>query len=1040
MGEGIRETRLCVEGVGLNSTLQPPRSASSIYLAWDPPLLQDMLPATYVESTDLDTDVTLQVAVASGRGESAPVWGACNASIDIDGTGRAWYRAAVPSNVSFALLRHCSATPLVDDSLGRCFTGAALLSHVPAGGFQASRCTRGLSSSGSAQSVGAAIVTTSILVPLPLPMPNAVLNVSVRVSVWDGGVLLSAAPAFSSLVFSRSLPVIKSCVPNPILLGPVGGLPSAEGVAQEPAVITLYGVGFRTPEEVLDPRNGLTGLPAAVHVFVAGEPCLNASVVRTDTRFASVSCIFPSASVGGGVVPVTMRMMGQTVQLEYRDGTNAGFSSECANGYYGQFGVSGHQLCRPCPTGGLCTGGVGRAPIAAPGFYNTGLPPRSVLNVSDATTRYASVDAVVPVSSCPSGASDGGRGLACLLACEPPEACLGANMCADGYASVHPVYRCAHCAGGYYRSTGVCVKCPILGFAAILLVLCGLLVVSGIGYVFSAMDIRLCTASTVLEYAQIVSLFQLPVVPWPPAVRSVLRSLSTLRLNIEVGAPECYTSISLTPEAKLWVVVILPLLVLALAAAAFVILGVVKGSCVFQRAGHSSGAIVDAVTVVRPASSGFWKNARLKLFQDDAWSHGPTCCRTALSLLGSLYLPVVQASLEVWNCTSTSPSDGREYLSIVFEECGKPGGLQERMVPWAAAGLLAYGALYPILLALFFYRYHDLIVEDQLLRAAGTGDDKRSNPRAYLLRQYAAPVYEEYRPGYQYAALLVLARKALVCICALLLNKSAVLLCASITFVIAVVLLIQAATRPLMTPGAGYVAALAQFGGQLTIRGGPKGIKLHHHLTEIAEFTRHPPLLDVAAGKYVWSELDAPSRPWWSAAIDWNLLESVLQMQILLTGLLAVMYNAALESVYASRAVPAVTAVFFLLLTLATAHVAATVGYDLFLQVQRAVLSLLRRDDQGDDAAKVTSLLDSIPTWRMFLVVLCPCTMGRARARHILTGDSGGRQRGTLASAALASTAYSQVGVSDWLVNPLELRPLPAPTTGTTTSTAVDTQ
>ena len=92
--------------------------------------------------------------------------------------------------------------------------------------------------------------------------------------------------------------------------------------------------------------------------------------------------------------------------------------------------------------------------------------------------------------------------------------------------------------------------------------------------------------------------------------------------------------------------------------------------------------------------------------------------------------PVVRACLEVFNCTPTDPPDGKEYLSVVFEACGTPGGTQARLLPWAVAGLILYVAAYPLCIAAVLWRYAALMDEDQLLRAAGTGDSEASNPHA----------------------------------------------------------------------------------------------------------------------------------------------------------------------------------------------------------------------------------------------------------------------------------------------------------------------
>jgi hypothetical protein len=66
------------------------------------------------------------------------------------------------------------------------------------------------------------------------------------------------------------------------------------------------------------------------------------------------------------------------------------------------------------------------------------------------------------LAACPPGRAPGGRDV-CIVACEPPEACLGDNFCAEGYASKAPplgAWRCASCAPGFFKRAGQCIRCP----------------------------------------------------------------------------------------------------------------------------------------------------------------------------------------------------------------------------------------------------------------------------------------------------------------------------------------------------------------------------------------------------------------------------------------------------------------------------------------------------------------------------------------------------------------------------------------------------
>ena len=157
----------------------------------------------------------------------------------------------------------------------------------------------------------------------------------------------------------------------------------------------------------------------------------------------------------------------------------------CDVGYYGHVG----ETCLPCPSqnanpalvGATCAGytpypGLSfeqafTYPRPNPGFFN--------LNSSDCYTRAASlgvdaaaflpacvsgaqstalaavggVDRNSMLPACPAGQQSDGRDV-CIVACAPAAACLGGNLCATGYTSKAPMWRCSSCASGYYKQSG----------------------------------------------------------------------------------------------------------------------------------------------------------------------------------------------------------------------------------------------------------------------------------------------------------------------------------------------------------------------------------------------------------------------------------------------------------------------------------------------------------------------------------------------------------------------------------------------------------
>lgn len=1039
-GEGIREVLVCVEGAmpGVSG-----RTGFGLYVIYAAPPLSRI--GQSLPSTDEDTYVTLGVPAPVGTSTwDASLWGKCPAqfsrtppdmSLPAVG-GRLWLSAPLPSSErTFEALRHCTAVVVVRDSALKCArtevpTGTgydafykpptcdALLTLATPTVSGAQVDAEGQQTTGGGLDTGSGVEKVWS-VALPFPIPQAAINVSIRISIWDSGLEMSQAEEFRTVSPARPLPRIRGLQPNPLLLGPVGGVDANE--TGRTAELVLYGEGFRTPEEIEAASAYLPGRPRDVFVWVDDVPCTEAKVTREGV-LATVRCTYPVEELGGGKHSVRLRMLGEDSVVLVNDTSTVSLSTACAAGYYGLFGVRGHQLCRPCPRGAVCAAGVGVVPMPAAGFYNLGIPPR----VASSTANGSSMEdyvlqvsgvAALPGASCAPGRDDEGRFMACLAPCDPPEACQPGNVCAEGYKSVPPSYRCAVCADGYYRSSGVCVRCPVLGLQAIMIIAAvAVLSVAGV-YLLSLNSIKLSTLSIVLEYVQVISLLQGPTLPWPESIQTALYALTVARANLEVAAPECYSAaIALSPETKLWLVIILPAVTLLFSILSFLFLGLAK-RCLYGPDPLAGRATQDGV--LKWMSKAVWRP-----FAHREWSHAPSVCNAALKLLTALYLPVVQSSLQVYNCTATSPDDGKTYLSIAFEECGLEGGLQLRMIPWAAAGLGLYGLLFPVCLASFYHRFSDLIIEDQLLRAAGTGDTRRSNPRAFDLRLYTSATYDAYRPGYHSAGLYVFFRKLMVCIFTLMFNKSPILPAAGVVLVFIVSMAVTASLRPLMTPETGHRAALAQFAARLEVRKRESDRMQYNQLCEIAHRTRVPVLMDLAKGKVACSDVDQAAQRWYAPYVEWNNLEFELQLQTVLVGQLSIMYNASQGTVYAGSAGAAITAAFFCLQILAMGHIGATVGYDLLLQLRRALGELLgpagsevadfdapaAATGSGDDAPRVSPLsIRDVGVGHLAFLCCCPCLFTRARARAVL-----------LQSQESADGLPEDI-VSAWTSNPIDM-------------------
>lgn len=84
---------------------------------------------------------------------------------------------------------------------------------------------------------------------------------------------------------------------------------------------------------------------------------------------------------------------------------------------------------------------------------------------------------------------------------------------------------------------------------------------------------------------------------------------------------------------------------------------------------------------------------------------------------------------------------------------------------------------YPCSLGLIIWKKRELIMEDQLIRAAGSGEDRVSNPNAYavrwvtvcslgadelcryMVRKWLHKMYYFFRPDYYFWVMIILGRK-----------------------------------------------------------------------------------------------------------------------------------------------------------------------------------------------------------------------------------------------------------------------------------------
>jgi hypothetical protein len=578
-------------------------------------------------------------------------------------------------------------------------------------------------------------------------------------------------------VFNYRAPVISSFSPNIVYLTPE---PSSIVGAGGWTTTDFDILGSQFGNEELADAQGWTVDERVVSGIAGGVSCLN-MVRRRQQGATVVNCELPQGTARAGYQNFSIGIAGQvgygaehpTTTVNF-DGTTAQYVPVlfvCANGYYGRV----NETCRPCPaqspnpvfTGATCPGYLSRVanfesrfsyPIPNPGFYN--------LNSSDAYT-VASGWTEGMLGACPEGKQDNGRDV-CIVPCDPPESCVGNNICAFGYTSKPPMFRCSSCDKGFYKRAGECIKCPdspgalFVGFIVLIVFVCAL------GFQLNKKQVNIAVVSIGIDFFQVLAIFAQSRIKWPPVVKELLHVLSAFNLNIEIVAPECLIP-DVSYKQKFWFIMLLPLSI-----------------------GSLFGLFYYSLYWYKALVLGQPKKLRS--------AHAPAIVSSCLILLYMLYLYLTRTIFDVFNCTPTQPPDGYTYLSVVFERCGVPGGTQQVLLPFAVAGLVVYTAGYPIYMGYNLWKNREVVMEDQLLRAKGVGNDRLSGPRTFEFRTTFGRSYFQFKPDYFIWILAIILRKFFIALTAVIFNKNSSFQMAACLLVMFIAYAAQAHVRPYMSP------------------------------------------------------------------------------------------------------------------------------------------------------------------------------------------------------------------------------------------------
>jgi hypothetical protein len=589
------------------------------------------------------------------------------------------------------------------------------------------------------------------------------------------------------------------------------------------------------------------GVRSNTSVKIDGETCPSAEWHAADNNgFPYVSCEPNEMTVGPKNISLTVAL--QTIESTALTGSRlatrslvsticksrANQTSGLVTVYYGQNG----EYCAPCPEGGVCQAETTHDPYARPEWWLTWLNISNDVDLARADgsapglqgrrchpkrwDRETYGNAIVQ-ERCPD-----------IVPCSPKESCLGNNTCAVGYQWIvsqcraarnltapnfcetdrdcdpNPRRECTlsnpeHCSAcvkseingslvgrcecraatrctlctalTHYKMDGVCERCPDNpGLLLALIIAGGVFAMIG-GYVLGQRNFNMAFLSIGIDYLQVLALFAGSNIRWPSWMSRLFQILSIFNFNVDVTAPEC-----LIPELPFftkWMAMMgLPIF----CAAALIIVWLVKL---------------------------LWKLCCLgKRRWKDLNTHAARTLATFTLLYYYMYLSLTRNALRIFNCNPILPDDG--YLYTDFTDltcegglcrCDHEGGLQMILKTPAALAIVIYSLGYPAFILFILRRYKARIKEDQLLRAAGLGDEfKTSTSReTYSVRKKWHKLYYHFKPGKTYWTFYIVCRKLFIATAGLMFRGSPSFQLAFVLMVLFAAYVLQVRNRPYMS-------------------------------------------------------------------------------------------------------------------------------------------------------------------------------------------------------------------------------------------------
>jgi len=295
------------------------------------------------------------------------------------------------------------------------------------------------------------------------------------------------------------------------------------------------------------------------------------------------------------------------------------------------------------------------------------------------------------------------------------------------------------------------------------------------GYFLGQKNFNMAFLSIGYDYVSVLALFAGSDIKWPSWMLRLFQILSIFNFNVDVTAPECLVP-DLAFDKKWAAMMCLPLII----AAVFIVLWL--------------GKLLFKLICKRKKK---WRELN---------THSSKLIATFTLLYYYMYTGLTRSALRIFKCEPVTPDDGFKYtdftdLSCEGGLCRCDEGLQAQLQGPAILGLIFYTIGYPLFILIILKTYKNKIKEDQLLRAAGIGDDRKTttSSEVYSVRKRWHKLYYHFKPGKTYWIFIIVMRKMWIAIAGLMFRGSPGFQLAVVLMILFASYVLQVQHRPYMS-------------------------------------------------------------------------------------------------------------------------------------------------------------------------------------------------------------------------------------------------